>query len=867
MVRLKALVSRRAFDAELDEELSYHIQREFERNVAAGMEHAAARDAARRAFGNVTVATEQARDASRWRRLEELRQVVEYTLRTFRRAPLFVLTVVCTIGLGLGLLSAAFTFFDAYVLRPLAVRDPYSLYEVGWSSTNGRKHHFSSTQLDELRSDKTLVSEAFGYTIVQARLRAHPALGQAVSANFFSMLGVPPAFGRTLLPNDDERPDVVVLSHHAWTSAFGTDSSVIGLRINLNGSAFTVVGVAREGFGGLTSSPFDFWVPLTSSAPITSPESRFRRQNIEGLSVIVRLAPSVSRDRGIAQVLARMQAATADLPTLERATSVTLIPKGTSIPINPETIAIFAPVVTAFALVLLIACANVANIMLARGMARQREIGIRLALGAGRRRLIRQLVTEAMVLSVPAGVLGFVVSRVSIWVSLRVMFSTVPTAYAGYLRVIPLDTDARVLAFVVLAATAASLAFGLIPALQATRPNIVQASRGDFDTQFRPSRVRNALVVTQVTLSVLLLISAGVLLSGARRTAAVDPGIRTENVVQIELLRQFRARSLDRLRAEPTVRGMATSSSTVLDGRFDELTVSPTDAPAQRASYNVVSPGYFSVLGLPLLAGRNFTEDEARSAANVAIVSQSTADRLWPGKSPIGETLTIPATDPNYQYLQSFHTTRVIGVTRDAVPGSLNESATLPMVYYPLPLDASVSRILVRVSGESEQAVATLERALATVDSAAVVEMHSLASALALQVYPFRAMYWVATALGAIALILTLIGVYGVLSYIVAQRRREFGIRLALGAAGSTLVAMVMRQSLRLSLTGVAIGVMLALAVSRLFASVLLNIHTFDAAGYAAGIGLVVAACVVAAYAPSRRAASVNPVETLRADS
>jgi len=430
MVRLKALVSRRAFDAELDEELSYHIQREFERNVAAGMEHAAARDAARRAFGNVTVVTEQARDASRWRRLEELRQDVEYTLRTFRRAPLFVLTVVCTIGLGLGLLSAAFTFFDAYVLRPLAVRDPYSLYEVGWSSTNGRKHHFSSTQLDELRSDKTLVSEAFGYTIVQARLRAHPALGQAVSANFFSMLGVPPAFGRTLLPNDDERPDVVVLSHHAWTSAFGTDSSVIGLRINLNGSAFTVVGVAREGFGGLTSSPFDFWVPLTSSAPITSPESRFRRQNVEGLSVIVRLAPSVSRDRGIAQVLARMQAATADLPTLERATSVTLIPKGTSIPINPETIAIFAPVVTAFALVLLIACANVANIMLARGMARQREIGIRLALGAGRRRLIRQLVTEAMVLSVPAGVLGFVVSRVSIWVSLRVMFSTVPSTGA-----------------------------------------------------------------------------------------------------------------------------------------------------------------------------------------------------------------------------------------------------------------------------------------------------------------------------------------------------------------------------------------------------------------------------------------------------
>jgi len=312
---------------------------------------------------------------------------------------------------------------------------------------------------------------------------------------------------------------------------------------------------------------------------------------------------------------------------------------------------------------------------------------------------------------------------------------------------------------------------------------------------------------------------------------------------------------------------MATSTSTVLDGRFSEFAVSPSNAATQRASYNVVSPAYFSVLGLPLLAGRSFTDDEARSAAGVAIVSQSTANRFWPGGNPSGETLTIPTTDRNFLYLHSFHTARVIGVTRDAVPGSLNESATLPMVYYPLPLDANVRQLLVRVSGESDQAVVTLERTLATVDSSAVVEMHSLQSALALQVYPFRAMYWVATALGAIALMLTLIGVDGVLSYVVAQRRREFGIRLALGAAGSTLVAMVMRQSLRLSLTGVAMGVTLAMAVSRLFANVMLNIHAFDAAGYAAGIGLVLVACVIATYAPSRRAAAVNPVETLRADS
>src|SRR6185436_10073353 len=198
------LLFRQESDAELDEELSYHLEREVERNVARGMEPKAAREAARRAFGNSTVAIEQARDVSRWRRLEELRQDVEYTLRTFRRTPLFVLTVVATIGLGLGLLSAAFTFFNAYALRSLAVRDPYSLYELGWSSANGRKHRFSSAQLEQIKHDRAVVSEAFTYTNVQARIRAHPGIGQAVSTNFFSMLGVPPALGRTLLSNDDE---------------------------------------------------------------------------------------------------------------------------------------------------------------------------------------------------------------------------------------------------------------------------------------------------------------------------------------------------------------------------------------------------------------------------------------------------------------------------------------------------------------------------------------------------------------------------------------------------------------------------------------------------------------------------------------
>jgi predicted permease len=472
-----------------------------------------------------------------------------------------------------------------------------------------------------------------------------------------------------------------------------------------------------------------------------------------------------------------------------------------------------------------------------------------------------------MLLAVPSGIIAFMVSRGAVWLSTSLIFATVPKSYVEYIHIIPLDADGRVLAFMMIAALGAAVMFGLVPALHATRPNIVQASRGDFDTQFRPSRMRNALVVAQVPLSVLLLITAGVLLSSARRTATMDPGVRTKNVLQLVLLPRVREKALDVLQHDRNVLSVASSSSTALDGTFSEVMLSPSGAPAQRASYNVVSPSYFAVLDLPMLIGRGFTEDEARSRAAVAIVSQSTAERFWPGKNPIGETLSIPPTDRDFAYLEAYHASRVIGVTRDASPGVLVKSPTTPTVYFPLPLEANVNQVIARVGGASDRAQATLEQSLAAVDSAAVVEIHSLEESLTLQVYPFQAMYWVASALGVIALLLTLTGVYGVLSYVVAQRRREFGIRLALGAGGPSLIALIMRQSLGLSVKGILIGVPMALAVSRLFASLLFNVDTYDAPGYIIGVGIVLVTCLGAAYAPSRRAASVDPVETLRADS
>jgi predicted permease len=869
--RLRDLFGRRAGDAELADEMRYHLEREIDRNVAAGMPIEEAQYAAARAFGNVTIATESAREAMRWRVLEELRQDVTYALRTFRRAPAFVAGVIATIGVGLGLLGAVFTFFDAYVLRSQPVREPSSLYEMIWTSRDGSVHPLSAPEYKRFRETQPAFSETLVYAEDLARYQGRVITGQLVSANFFQMLGVAPAFGRVLLPSDNEVPGegaVVVLSHQAWRTIFGGDSTIVGKRIELHDVTFTVVGIARESFGGLTSLPFDFWVPLAMISRIGPVREFYSASAPEGVYVVGRLKPGITAAGATATLSAWFARETRDRPSKDQSASVELIPRATPVPMTVQTVAVFFPVAIAFVLVLLTACANVANLMLARGMARQREIGIRLALGAPRARVIRQLLTESVLLALPAALAGFLLSRVVLVGAVGLMYSTVPRDYAGFLRVIALDADVVVVLFLFAAAVMAAVAFGLVPALQTTRPNIVQTSRGEFDGHFGRSRLRNALVVTQVTMSVLLLIAAGVFLSGARNTERLDPGIRTHDVVQIDLAAPLPAVALQRLRSDAVVRGIAASTSTPLDGVFQGFVVAADGRPAERAYYSVVTPEYFSLLGLRILAGRAFDDAEAADRAGVVIVSASAARRFWPDRDPIGQTLAVPPQDRAFERLARYRVARVVGVVSDAVPGAMNISPAQAIAYYPRALGtgSGFQLLLVGVGTEVNAGRAHIERLLAGVDSGNVQGMHTLDESLALQVYPFRALNWIATGLGVTALLLTIFGVSGVMAYAVAQRRKEFGIRMALGATASSLVGNVLRQSLRLAVTGVAVGVALALAVSRISAGVMYNIDAFAPAGYFAGIAIVLVACVVAAYGPSTAAARIDPVEALRAD-
>ena len=870
-LRLRALARQRAMEEELDEELQYHIVAETERLVARGMSAEAAAVTARRAFGNTTQLKEEVRDSWGRRWLERLDQDARYAARSFRRAPGFSVTVVLTIALALGLNTTAFTIFDAYVLRPIAVRDPNSLFQLSWEDRGGNWHTFNWRDYQSLRTDRSTLAEALAFKFVFARLDGTPTFGQLVSGNYFAMLGVSAALGRPLLPSDAAAfggVPVVVLSHATWESRYGGDSAIVGRTIRVRGRPLQVVGVAAAGFRGLGDVPLDFWAPITMNDALFDGDS-VATSRAEGLSVVGRLRRDITIGQAEAWLSSWMRAHRPEARDRDTPVAAQLLSRATAIQLSPEFALFFAPIAAAFVLVLLIACANVANLMLARGMARQRELGIRLSLGAARGRLIGQLLTEAVVLALPAAAAGFVISRLTIDVGVRLMFRTISAEVAPYFRVAPLTPDLRIFLFMLLAALAAAVLFGLVPALQATKPNVIQATRGDFDTEFRPSRLRNALVVGQVTVCVLLLICAGLLLRNVAKLQAIDIGIRTAGIVRVDATERADARQhiLDALRTRADVGALAAATDPPFNRRFPTVPAEPASGITAPTFYDFVTASYFDFFGVRILRGRGFTVDEERGSAPVAIVSEGTARAFWPGEEAIGQTLRLALdTAAMHGPLATRRTARVIGVVPNVALGTIIDPRDAPVAYFPAPARADGMVILARVSGPTELTMHRIDAGLARVAPDAVEDIHTLAAYREAGVYPFRAAYWIAGALGAIALLLTLTGVYGVLSYVVAQRRKELGIRVALGASPANVVGLVMGQSIRLAATGLALGTLMALGVSRLFAANIARLDTFEPMAFLGALGLVLLSTIVASYVPSRRAGTIDPLEAIRAE-
>ena len=745
---------------------------------------------------------------------------------------------------------------------------------------NGDGHLFTWQELQDFRTQNPAFSEVVGFDSLQPRVESHTLFGNLVTGNYFRMLGVSPALGRTLLAEDAVAPGgrpVVVLSFTAWKNKLGGDPDIVGRKLIIHGHSMEVVGVAREGFHGLGGVPLDFWAPITMATQLEEGPNLFGQKHPERIRIVGRLQHGWSLRQVKAALTTWAQQRTADRPDPEKATGALLRSKATTIPLDPLVIAAFSPVFVTFALVLLIACANVANMMLARAMSRQREIGIRLAMGATRARLIRQLLTESVLLALPAGAVGFGISKATIDLGEGLMFGTLPRGYLDYITLLPLEPDVRVFGFMLMAAVLSALLFGLAPAIQATRSNVMQAAKGDFTTDFRPMRLRNALVIAQVAISVMFMICTAVLVRANHRMQGLDVGLKTAGVVEMEIQEKFRAKVLQQLASDPIVQIIGAAGKAPFEGYLPWVPVAPDDASERSwARFIHVSPEYFSLFQIPILRGRAFTADEASAGAPVVVISLATANRLWPAREALGRSLRIERDSQQRRTLEENPTigvpssavVRVIGIARDVVNGYVGDGTDQSCVYFPGTAQAAGYVLLVRVHGDAEVARRKLDASLSAGLPGAVDSIHAMDEFLTVLLYPFRAVSWVASAIGGLALLLTLSGIYGVLSYLVTQCTKEIGIRVALGASTRRIAGLFLRQSLRFTVIGASIGIMLALGVSRILASQLdvFMFDTVDGAAFGMGTLVVIAASACAAWFPSHRAARIEPTSTLRCD-
>ncbi len=603
-LRARALFARRRAERDLDEELAFHIERETQRQIANGIDPAEARTRARARFGSVTVAADACRDERGTALVDNVVRDLLYAVRSFRKAPLVALTIVTTVALGLGLVAVVFTLLNEMVFRVDDVRNPQELFAVERPrSATVTPESFTLRQYDALVRETGVFSDAFAKgPDVDSWIEGRRMEGALVTGNFFRVLGVSAARGRTLTPSDDERGGqrAIVLGHRAWSRYFASDPGVLNRTVQLNEVPFQIVGVMPEGFRGLTVAAPDFWAPLSLIGQIR----RVHRglEDSVGVTIIGRLKPGVSRGQALAELLV-WDARPASSAVERRAANLVLEPRTGTVPLSADVMLVFAPLFFAFGLILMIGCANVANLLLARAVVRQREIGIRLAIGASRRRVISQLLTESLLLALVSAALAFGISRLVLGAIVYAVTSTFSPAFGDIRLAVP-PPDWRVALFLVAGAMVSTLFFAFAPALQATRLELVRAMRGEVVPDARPGRARNALVTVQVTASVLLLICSAIFLRATLAASTIDPGIRTADIVLAGVMNeQMRGAMLDSVRSEPSVASVAASwprglgGQSALAGGSTSASVS-AKATADKATgkstvaYQFVSPEY-----------------------------------------------------------------------------------------------------------------------------------------------------------------------------------------------------------------------------------------------------------------------------------
>jgi predicted permease len=874
-LRIRALILPRRVERELDEELAFHIEREVQKHIAAGLSPVEARRLARSRFGSVSLAADQCRDARGTAPVDALARDVIYAWRMFRRAPLVALTIVSTVAVGLGLVAVVFTFYNAFFLRVDAVRRPAELFAVERSTGPGDDDalRFTWADYDAMRRETSVFTDVVAMQrLVRARVDGRVVLASFVSGNFFQVLDVQARLGRTLIPDADERfaaRPAIVLSHLGWQKLFAADPMVIGRSVTINGAEHQIVGVMADGFRGLGILPPDFWMPLELAGRFRSDYTG--RGDQLPIEIVGRLKPEMSAAAAGAALTVWASARPDTRAVRGQPQTITLQPSTGTLAVDTVvSLMAFAPIFLVFGLILMIGCANVANLLLARGVSRQREIAVRLSLGASRPRIVMQLLTENLLLALVAAAGGLVIGRLFLEGVLRAVTLTVPPELLEVdpMRFVAPATDWRILTFLVAGAIVSTAVFGLAPALQATRVALVPAMRGEVMGSARPRRARHTLIALQVGASALLLISAAIFFRGSFGVTTNGPALRTADTVRVSIANEPRRTALlQTLRNHPLVVTVAASSQPESDFAATALSAG---APREPVSQLAVSADYFDVLGFEVVSGRGFTQAERTADTGIAVVSERIARRLWPNGDGVGQTVRVEAQHPDSPVDASPRTLTVVGVVRDpARDGGMSYLDTFRGVYVPAGPESPGTWLMLRVRGNPEQARQVLLERLMSVDPGlgGIVTLQTLAG---MQTYVLKAAFSVTVVLGGLALLLTVSGLFSVLSYVVEQQAKEIGVRMALGAATTNVVWLVLSQSLRPVSSGLAVAGGLAVAVAIVLTATATELrgwmHLLDPVAYLASLLVIVTSCVMAVSVPALRAARIDPIATLRKD-
>jgi predicted permease len=901
--RLRALFSRASVEQELDDEFRFHIEREVEKYERQGMSHDEAVRRARLEFGGVEQMKEESRDMRGTAWLESIARDVRYAIRSLTSRPAFAFTVIATLALGIGANTAIFTLVDALLLRPLPVSHPEQLViasdpaqvnnnNVGLPLTD----YVSVPLYQDVRALNTVFTDMYANGLsgnIEVRIgagtdaSAEEPHARFVTGNFFSVLGVPAYAGRTFTTAEDETPGqdpVAVLSYDYWQARFSGSRAAIGSVMRVNDVKVTIVGVTPPGFrGDIVGEPIDFWLPMMMHPAIQPRQDKIDDRGYSWVVMMGRLKPGVTLEQARQEVgtveanAIRERLSGQNLSQFEdnlKATPIHVVPgaRGFSERRAEYAKALWV-LMAAVGLVILVVCANVSSLMLARTVARGREMTVRMALGAGRGRLIQQMLVEGTLLAIVSSVLGLFAAT---W-GARVLLTTVSASNTASPIAIDSTPDARVLAFTAAVTLGCVLLFGLLPAFRATRVDLATSLRSQGRSLMGAARVGRvpfgrALVVTQIALSMLLLIGGGLLVRSMQQLLHSDLGVDRDHIVAVRVrtsrsqyvgvrLARLRRDLVDRVGRIPGVDAVAFADHGLFSGGASGRSVDVAGFVAQADSERLVSldrvgPNFFHAIGARLMRGRDIEPRDLETVPPATVINETMAKRYFAARDPLGGTVTVDSIPYS-----------IVGVVRDFQSSDVRGRPRREMYLAfnnPNTGDAGHAKLSVHVRGDPSRFVGPIRRAIEDVDRTLPIFVDPVNGRVRETVSKDMLLVQVTIFFCVVALVLAALGLYGVTAYSTSQRTSEFGLRAALGAEPGDVTRMVLGEAVRVAIIGVVIGVPAGLAATRLIQAQLFGVGTVDLPSLSIAIVVLVATAVVASYLPARRAAKVGPLEALR---